>query len=176
MTAVSLFWGKKSKPCSLFTAHLNTPYVVFEIHFSVNACLAPICSLHHVAVTTVEGIGNTQKLHPVQERIARSHGSQCGFCTPGIVMSMYTLLRNQPEPTVEEIENAFQGNLCRCTGYRPILQGFRTFAKVSGALEWGQPTREAGTCKKYSGKDAKDLRSTGKKDEASQCLPTRDMC
>uniref|UniRef100_A0A8C9E2A2 Xanthine dehydrogenase n=1 Tax=Phocoena sinus TaxID=42100 RepID=A0A8C9E2A2_PHOSS len=59
------------------------------------------------------------------ERIAKSHGSQCGFCTPGIVMSMYALLRNQPEPTVEEIEDAFQGNVCRCTGYRPILQGFR---------------------------------------------------
>lgn len=46
---------------------------------------------------------------PFQERIAKSHGSQCGFCTPGIVMSMYTLLRNQPEPTIEEIEDAFQG-------------------------------------------------------------------
>ncbi|CAD7676511.1 unnamed protein product [Nyctereutes procyonoides] len=103
------------------------------VHFSANACLAPICSLHHVAVTTVEGIGSTKsRLHPVQERIAKSHGSQCGFCTPGIVMSMYTLLRNQPEPTIEEIENAFQGNLCRCTGYRPILQGFRTFAKDGG--------------------------------------------
>uniref|UniRef100_A0A2K5J9B5 Xanthine dehydrogenase/oxidase n=1 Tax=Colobus angolensis palliatus TaxID=336983 RepID=A0A2K5J9B5_COLAP len=103
------------------------------VHFSANACLAPICSLHHVAVTTVEGIGSTKtRLHPVQERIAKSHGSQCGFCTPGIVMSMYTLLRNQPEPTIEEIENAFQGNLCRCTGYRPILQGFRTFARVRG--------------------------------------------
>uniref|UniRef100_A0A2I3GNR0 Xanthine dehydrogenase n=1 Tax=Nomascus leucogenys TaxID=61853 RepID=A0A2I3GNR0_NOMLE len=103
------------------------------VHFSANACLAPICSLHHVAVTTVEGIGSTKtRLHPVQERIAKSHGSQCGFCTPGIVMSMYTLLRNQPEPTMEEIENAFQGNLCRCTGYRPILQGFRTFARVRG--------------------------------------------
>ncbi|XP_036190852.1 xanthine dehydrogenase/oxidase isoform X4 [Myotis myotis] len=103
------------------------------IHFSANACLAPICSLHHVAVTTVEGIGSTKsRLHPVQERIAKSHGSQCGFCTPGMVMSMYTLLRNQPEPTVEEIENSFQGNLCRCTGYRPILQGFRTFARDGG--------------------------------------------
>uniref|UniRef100_A0A673TAA5 FAD-binding PCMH-type domain-containing protein n=1 Tax=Suricata suricatta TaxID=37032 RepID=A0A673TAA5_SURSU len=102
-------------------------------HFSANACLAPICSLHHVAVTTVEGIGSTKsRLHPVQERIAKSHGSQCGFCTPGIVMSMYTLLRNQPEPTMEEIEDAFQGNLCRCTGYRPILQGFRTFARDGG--------------------------------------------
>ncbi|XP_032981508.1 xanthine dehydrogenase/oxidase isoform X2 [Rhinolophus ferrumequinum] len=103
------------------------------VHFSVNACLAPICSLHHVAVTTVEGIGSTKsRLHPVQERIAKSHGSQCGFCTPGIVMSMYTLLRNQPKPSMEEIEDAFQGNLCRCTGYRPILQGFRTFARDGG--------------------------------------------
>ncbi|XP_036603994.1 xanthine dehydrogenase/oxidase isoform X1 [Trichosurus vulpecula] len=103
------------------------------VHFSANACLAPICSLHHIAVTTVEGIGSTKtRLHPVQERIAKSHGSQCGFCTPGIVMSMYTLLRNNPEPTVEEIENAFQGNLCRCTGYRPIIQGFRTFARDGG--------------------------------------------
>lgn len=103
------------------------------VHFSANACLAPICSLHHMAVTTVEGIGNTKtRLHPVQERIYKSHGSQCGFCTPGIVMSMYTLLRNQPEPTIAEIEDAFQGNLCRCTGYRPILQGFRTFAKDGG--------------------------------------------
>ncbi|XP_066474776.1 xanthine dehydrogenase/oxidase [Tiliqua scincoides] len=100
------------------------------IHYSANACLFPICALHHVAVTTVEGIGSTKtRLHPVQERIAKSHGSQCGFCTPGIVMSMYTLLRNQPQPNMEEIEDAFQGNLCRCTGYRPILEGYRTFAK-----------------------------------------------
>ncbi|XP_029448890.1 xanthine dehydrogenase/oxidase isoform X2 [Rhinatrema bivittatum] len=100
------------------------------LHYSVNACLAPVCSLHHTAVTTVEGIGSTgTRLHPVQERLAKSHGSQCGFCTPGIVMSMYTLLRNNPAPTMEEIENAFQGNLCRCTGYRPILEGYRTFAK-----------------------------------------------
>ncbi|XP_004451136.2 xanthine dehydrogenase/oxidase isoform X2 [Dasypus novemcinctus] len=103
------------------------------VHFPANACLAPICSLHHVAVTTVEGIGSVKtRLHPVQERIAKSHGSQCGFCTPGMVMSMYALLRNKPEPTIEEIENAFQGNLCRCTGYRPILQGYRTFAMDGG--------------------------------------------
>uniref|UniRef100_A0A803TZB0 Xanthine dehydrogenase n=1 Tax=Anolis carolinensis TaxID=28377 RepID=A0A803TZB0_ANOCA len=83
------------------------------INYSANACLFPICALHHVAVTTVEGIGNTKtRLHPVQERIAKSHGSQCGFCTPGIVMSMYTLLRNQPEPKMEEIEDAFQGENC----------------------------------------------------------------
>ncbi|XP_053917784.1 xanthine dehydrogenase/oxidase isoform X2 [Cuculus canorus] len=100
------------------------------LHHTANACLFPVCALHQVAVTTVEGIGNTKsRLHPAQERIAKSHGSQCGFCTPGIVMSMYTLLRNTTEPKMEDIEDAFQGNLCRCTGYRAILEGYRTFAK-----------------------------------------------
>ncbi|CAH1262446.1 AOX1 [Branchiostoma lanceolatum] len=100
------------------------------LHLAVNACLAPICSLHGAAVTTVEGIGSTRtRLHPVQERLAKAHGSQCGFCTPGIVMSMYTLLRNHPTPDMEQLEAAFQGNLCRCTGYRPILEGYKTFTK-----------------------------------------------
>lgn len=99
-------------------------------HFSANGCLLPLCAVDGMAVTTVEGIGSTKTtLHPVQERIAKSHGSQCGFCTPGIVMSMYTLLRNNPVPTNIEMESAFEGNLCRCTGYRPILEGFKTFTK-----------------------------------------------
>uniref|UniRef100_A0A8D0ARL8 Xanthine dehydrogenase n=1 Tax=Sander lucioperca TaxID=283035 RepID=A0A8D0ARL8_SANLU len=81
------------------------------LHYAVNACLAPLCSLHLVAVTTVEGIGSVaRKLHPVQERIARSHGSQCGFCTPGIVMSMYALLRNNATPKMADVEEAFHGN------------------------------------------------------------------
>ncbi|KAL5273476.1 XDH family protein [Megaselia abdita] len=99
-------------------------------HFAVNACLAPVCSMHGCAVTTVEGIGSTRtKLHPVQERLAKSHGSQCGFCTPGIVMSMYALLRSLPQPSMKDMEVAFQGNLCRCTGYRPIIEGYKTFTK-----------------------------------------------
>ncbi|KAH0534856.1 xanthine dehydrogenase [Cotesia glomerata] len=104
------------------------------IHLAVNACLAPVCSMHGMAVTTVEGIGSTRtKLHPVQERIAKAHGSQCGFCTPGIVMSMYALLRTVPKLSMHDLEVAFQGNLCRCTGYRPIIEGFRTFTE-----EWEQ--------------------------------------
>ncbi|EDV24048.1 uncharacterized protein TRIADDRAFT_57138 [Trichoplax adhaerens] len=88
----------------------------------------PVCLLDGVAITTVEGIGSTEtKLHPIQERIAKVHGTQCGYCTPGFVMSMYALLRNNPQPTPEEIELAFEGNLCRCTGYRPILEGCKTF-------------------------------------------------
>uniref|UniRef100_A0A8C1ZMV7 Aldehyde oxidase 5 n=1 Tax=Cyprinus carpio TaxID=7962 RepID=A0A8C1ZMV7_CYPCA len=101
------------------------------LHWSVTACLQPICSLHGAAVVTVEGIGSTKtKLHPVQERIAKAHGSQCGFCTPGMVMSMYTLLRNNPQPTMEDIRETLGGNLCRCTGYRPIIDGFKTFCNV----------------------------------------------
>lgn len=97
---------------------------------AVNACLTPVCACHGMAVTTVEGIGSTRtKLHPVQERIAKAHGSQCGFCTPGIVMSMYALLRSLPSPTMKDMEIAFQGNLCRCTGYRPIIEGYRTFTQ-----------------------------------------------
>ncbi|BFZ19801.1 hypothetical protein BsWGS_22840 [Bradybaena similaris] len=99
------------------------------IHFPVNSCLTPLCSLHGLAVTTVEGIGSVRgKLHPIQRLIAENHGSQCGFCTPGIVMSMYTLLRNNPQPTQMEIQETFDGNLCRCTGYRPILEGFKAFS------------------------------------------------
>ncbi|XP_042188827.1 xanthine dehydrogenase/oxidase isoform X2 [Callorhinchus milii] len=116
------------------------------LHFSLNACLAPVCSVHHMAVTTVEGIGSTDtQLHPVQERISKAHGSQCGFCTPGIVMSMYALVRNNLEPTIADIEDTLQGNLCRCTGYRPILEGYRTFTRSLGCC--GGNGREKSCCK-----------------------------
>uniref|UniRef100_A0A8C1QHK1 Aldehyde oxidase 6 n=1 Tax=Cyprinus carpio TaxID=7962 RepID=A0A8C1QHK1_CYPCA len=105
-------------------------------HWSVNACLLPVCQLHGAAVTTVEGIGSTKtKLHPVQERIAKAHGSQCGFCTPGMVMSMYTLLRNNPQPTMEDVTEGLAGNLCRCTGYRPIVDGYRTFCESENCCQ-----------------------------------------
>uniref|UniRef100_A0A8C0CEC5 Aldehyde oxidase 1 n=1 Tax=Balaenoptera musculus TaxID=9771 RepID=A0A8C0CEC5_BALMU len=102
------------------------------LHYPANACLIPICSLYGAAVTTVEGIGSTKtRIHPVQERIAKCHGTQCGFCTPGMVMSIYTLLRNHPEPTLSQLTDALGGNLCRCTGYRPIIDACKTFCKVS---------------------------------------------
>ncbi|XP_043934178.1 aldehyde oxidase 3-like [Protopterus annectens] len=105
-------------------------------HFSAVSCLVPVCMLHGMAVTTVEGVGSTKsQIHPVQERIAKAHGSQCGFCTPGMVMSMYTLLRNNPEPSTEELLEALSGNLCRCTGYRPIIAGYKTFCKDSCCLK-----------------------------------------
>ena len=107
-------------------------------HLAINACLAPVCSMHGLAVTTVEGIGSTKtRLHPIQQRIAKAHGSQCGFCTPGIVMSMYALLRSSNKPNLEELETAFQGNLCRCTGYRPIMESFKTFTENWEELQNG---------------------------------------
>jgi xanthine dehydrogenase/oxidase len=113
------------------------------LHRSVNACLCPLYAIEGMSVITVEGLGNPRDgLHPVQERLSKSHGSQCGFCTPGFVMSMYALLRSKAETarrlssslsspvqiTEEEIEENLAGNLCRCTGYRPILAAFKTFA------------------------------------------------
>uniref|UniRef100_A0A4X2L025 FAD-binding PCMH-type domain-containing protein n=1 Tax=Vombatus ursinus TaxID=29139 RepID=A0A4X2L025_VOMUR len=100
-------------------------------HYSANACLLSICSLFGAAVTTVEGIGNTKtRIHPVQERIAKCHGTQCGFCSPGMVMSLYSLLRNIPKPSMDQLMEALGGNLCRCTGYRPIVDACKTFCKV----------------------------------------------
>ena len=97
-------------------------------HASVNACLAPLVSVDGKHVITIEGIGNVKKPHPTQERIAKGNGSQCGFCTPGIVMSLYALLRNDSSPSEHAIEEAFDGNLCRCTGYRPIIDAAQTFS------------------------------------------------
>ncbi|XP_064390120.1 xanthine dehydrogenase/oxidase-like isoform X2 [Halichondria panicea] len=117
--------------CGACTVMLSWYQEGVVTHAAVNACLAPLCSVDGMAVTTVEGIGSSRGLlHPVQERIARAHGSQCGFCTPGFVMSMYTLLRNSHAPSEKQIEGAFEGNLCRCTGYRPILEGFKTFSQT----------------------------------------------
>ncbi|KAF3452547.1 hypothetical protein FNV43_RR02980 [Rhamnella rubrinervis] len=106
------------------------------LHYAVNACLAPLYSVEGMHVISVEGVGNRKHgLHPIQESLARSHGSQCGFCTPGFIMSMYALLRSsQTPPSEEQIEECLAGNLCRCTGYRPIIDAFRVFAKTDNTL------------------------------------------
>ncbi|XP_074291115.1 xanthine dehydrogenase 1-like isoform X2 [Silene latifolia] len=111
------------------------------VHHAINACLAPLYSVEGMHVITVEGIGSQKSgLHPVQESLANAHGSQCGFCTPGFVMSMYALLRSsQNSPTEEQIEESLAGNLCRCTGYRPIMDAFMVFAKTDDMIYTGRP-------------------------------------
>ncbi|XP_072835150.2 aldehyde oxidase isoform X2 [Pogona vitticeps] len=126
-------YGCGSGGCGACTVMISVHNPVSNkiLHYSANACLIPICSLHGTAVTTVEGIGSTKsRIHPVQERLAKCHGSQCGFCTPGMVMSVYALLQNHAEPSSEQIYEALAGNLCRCTGYRPIVEGCKTFCKT----------------------------------------------
>ncbi|OAK98017.1 xanthine dehydrogenase [Phaeosphaeriaceae sp. SRC1lsM3a] len=117
--------------CTVVVSQLN-PTTNKIYHASVNACLAPLVSVDGKHVITVEGIGNVKRPHPAQERIAKGNGSQCGFCTPGIVMSLYALLRNTDAPTEHDVEEAFDGNLCRCTGYRPILDAAQSFSVKTG--------------------------------------------
>jgi carbon-monoxide dehydrogenase small subunit len=74
------------------------------------------------SVTTVEGIATTQQLHPVQEGFKEEHGLQCGFCTPGMMLSAVALLERNPDPTEDEVRWALSGNLCRCTGYQNIVK------------------------------------------------------
>ncbi|PYH45286.1 putative xanthine dehydrogenase HxA [Aspergillus saccharolyticus JOP 1030-1] len=117
--------------CTVVVSHINfTTKKLY--HASVNACLAPLISVDGKHVVTVEGIGDVKNPHAIQQRLAVGNGSQCGFCTPGIVMSLYALLRNSPEPSEHDVEEAFDGNLCRCTGYRPILDAAQSFSAPKG--------------------------------------------
>ncbi|CAM4961360.1 unnamed protein product [Rotaria socialis] len=115
--------------CTVLISHYD-PTSQKIVHRAINGCLASICCVDGCHITTVEGINGIQSdsLHPIQERIAELYGSQCGFCTPGIVMSLYGTLNNIENPTMQDIEDSFDGNLCRCTGYRPILDAAKTFA------------------------------------------------
>jgi len=97
-------------------------------HSCVNACLTPLCDVHNKAVVTVEGLRKGENLHPIQERFTKAHASQCGFCTPGFIMAFYTLLRNKPNLSNQDILDGMDGNLCRCTGYRPILSVMKSFS------------------------------------------------
>ncbi|XP_074520486.1 aldehyde oxidase 6 isoform X2 [Halichoeres trimaculatus] len=146
------------------------------IHFSANACLLPICQLHGAAVTTVEGIGSTKtRIHPVQERIAKAHGSQCGFCTPGMVMAMYTLLRNKPQPNMEDIQEALAGNLCRCTGYRPIVDGCRTFCEETNCCKANGSGNGCLNGGSHTDEPERELPQLFDKDEFVQLDPTQEL-
>ena len=94
--------------------------------------LAEFCrALQRAEVTTVEGMGTPDELSPVQAAFRDHHGLQCGFCTPGFVVSVTAFLRDNPNPTDEEIRAGLSGNLCRCTGYQGILAAIRAVAEAS---------------------------------------------
>lgn len=100
---------------------------------SVAACMTPMSTLRDCHITSIEAIAPTgaiaaTQLHPLQEAMVLTHASQCGYCTPGFVMALYAQLCKEPGSTREQLERAIDGNLCRCTGYRPILDAIRVLA------------------------------------------------
>lgn len=88
---------------------------------NVNACLMLAASAEGKHILTIEGIAGDEGLHPIQQAILDHHALQCGFCTPGLIMSIKALLDGNLEPTREEIKTAISGNLCRCTGYEQVV-------------------------------------------------------
>jgi xanthine dehydrogenase small subunit len=106
--------------CTVLVGRLMDDEIIYN---SVTACIRFVGSLHGTHVVTVEHLrGKDGNLHPVQQAMVEHHGSQCGFCTPGFVMSLYGLWMRNPDPSQTAIEKALQGNLCRCTGDAPIIR------------------------------------------------------
>jgi len=97
---------------------------------TVNSCLTFAAEAHGGAVTTVEGVGVGGQLHPVQQAFIENAALQCGFCTPGFIISAKALLERNPHPTEAEIRLALSGNLCRCTGYDKIVRAVQTAAQM----------------------------------------------
>jgi carbon-monoxide dehydrogenase small subunit len=97
---------------------------------AVRSCLVFAVQVHGAEITTIEGIASPDgELSPVQEAFRDNHGLQCGFCTPGFVMSVTAFLRDNPDPTDDDIRAGLSGNLCRCTGYQGILKAVRAAAQ-----------------------------------------------
>jgi aerobic carbon-monoxide dehydrogenase small subunit len=97
---------------------------------AVNSCLVLAIEAEGQEILTVEGLAEGPELHPLQEAFIQYGGFQCGFCTPGMLMSAKALLDENPNPTDEEIRNGVSGNMCRCTGYVKVIQAIREAAKV----------------------------------------------
>ena len=95
---------------------------------SVKSCTVLAVQADDHEVTTIEGISENGDFHPVQQAFHESHGLQCGYCTPGMVMATISLLEENPSPSEEEIRHALEGNLCRCTGYQNIVKAVQTAA------------------------------------------------
>jgi xanthine dehydrogenase small subunit len=122
--------------CTVVLGELHRGEVRYR---AVNACLLFVPALDGKALITVESLaGRDGSLHPVQRAMVECHASQCGFCTPGFVMSLVALYESEPAPTRRRLDDVLAGNLCRCTGYRPIVAAGRQ------AYEYGEPRRLEG--------------------------------
>ncbi len=99
---------------------------------AVKACTCLAVQADGAQVTTIEGLATNDNLHPLQEAFWNNHGLQCGFCTPGMIMSAVELLERNPHPTAEQVRDGLQGNLCRCTGYHNIVKSVLAAAEAMG--------------------------------------------
>jgi xanthine dehydrogenase small subunit len=125
--------------CTVLVGRLMDDEIIYD---SVTSCIRFVGSLHGTHVVTIEHLrGKDGILHPVQQAMVDHHGSQCGFCTPGFVMSLYGLWMRDPQPSQTAIEKALQGNLCRCTGYAPIIRAGKamgTYGQPQGDPLWAE--------------------------------------
>ena len=100
---------------------------------AVKSCTVLAAQANGAEITTIEGLAKDGELHPIQEGFWEEHGLQCGFCTPGMIMSAYDLLQRNPNPSEAEIRHAIDGNICRCTGYQHIVKSIQYAAnKMAG--------------------------------------------
>ena len=108
--------------CGACTIHMDG--------MAVKSCTVLAVQADGCAVTTIEGMARGETLHPLQAAFKEEHGLQCGFCTPGMIMSAADLLARTPQPSEAEIRGALEGNLCRCTGYQNIVRAVQTAART----------------------------------------------
>ncbi len=106
--------GCDTSSCGACSLHLNGE--------AVKSCTVLAVQADGQSLTTIEGMANGSELHPMQQAFMENHGLQCGYCTPGMVMAATSLLKENPNPTEEEVRIGLEGNLCRCTGYHNIVK------------------------------------------------------
>ena len=123
--------GCDTSNCGACTIHMDGR--------AVKSCTVLAVQADGVNLTTIEGMGSEGNLHPLQEAFWNDHGLQCGYCTPGMIMTAAGLLAENPNPTEAEVRHGLEGNLCRCTGYHNIVKSVLDAAKTKGATVSQQP-------------------------------------
>ncbi|OUU80824.1 MAG: carbon monoxide dehydrogenase [Gammaproteobacteria bacterium TMED78] len=114
--------GCDTSQCGCCVVHLNGE--------AIKSCTMLAVAANNSEITTIEGLSNSEDLSAMQESFRRNHALQCGYCTPGVIMSAVDLLKNNPKPTEEEVRDALEGNLCRCTGYHNIIKAILDVSKA----------------------------------------------
>lgn len=115
------------------TGHCGACTILLD-GLAVKSCMILAVQAEGSKLLTVEGLAENGKLHPLQEAFWEHHGLQCGYCTPGMLIASYFLLKRNPSPTEEEIRRGIQGNLCRCTGYVNIVKAVKAAAEKMGQV------------------------------------------